>query len=86
MSDWDSIGGDTGQAPVLLAATFANTPTSTASDVDVVLDATPDVVFERVPWAPRIGAGGALVLPHKGGRCLVAFDDQGNPWITMWEA
>jgi hypothetical protein len=35
------------------------------------------------PWTPRPTDGG-IDLPSRGDRCLVALDDNGNPWVIGW--
>lgn len=35
-------------------------------------------------WSPRLDTEGAVLLPEKGDRALVAIDDAGNEWIVEW--
>lgn len=37
-------------------------------------------LFGPCPWMPR-----GDVLPTRGDRCLVVFDDDGAPWVIAWE-
>lgn len=83
------------------AGTIAETATTTADQIPVLLDAfDPGLQFGPCRWMPRLTTvtvnvaetGEAAhnitvaqaVLPTRGDRCLVEFDDSGIPWITCW--
>lgn len=67
--------------PKLLTGFALNSPDSPDSHLMVEIEQ-----FGRQPWGPAPfmpKPGGAV--PVKGTRLLVAIDEQGNPWVVVWE-
>ena len=72
--------------PQCYAAVIANTPATLADDVYVTMPGVDDEQNKWGPchWAPRIGTGGAVVLPTAGDAAVVVLDDAKQHWILTW--
>lgn len=62
--------------------TVSDAPASVTDTMLVTIDGIDGGEHEYgpCPWGPERAAG----LPAVGDRVLVAFSDNGEPWVTMW--
>src|SRR4051794_29938640 len=74
--------GDHAPPVKLWDGTILDTATAAGDLLRVALPGADNSRHEHgpCPWMPRRTA-----MPTTGDRCLVAFDDDGNPWIVVWE-
>lgn len=91
MSLDDLIGGPKRTTGTNVARGMVNrAPLTATSEMTVVLLNYASSLEHRVPasnWMPRWTTGATavtVVLPAKGDRCLVAFDDDGDAWVPVW--
>ena len=68
--------------PGIYVATVTRAPAAVGGRLDLSIDADPAVTYEQVPWSPHPGP----TYPQMGTRCLVVFDDRGDPGLVAWEA
>ena len=66
-------------SPQAHRGSFLTAPGSVTDLADVVLEQAEGVRFDDVRWMPR-----GATLPTVGDLCLVALDDEGDPWVTAW--
>lgn len=60
---------------------IAAAPTDIDQRVSVrIPDMNQDLVFPNVRWQTR----DAVTLPQRGDSCLVAFDNDHEPWVIAW--
>lgn len=71
---------------LLLQGTVASNPVDVDDPAYVVVPSrSPIHRWGPAPYSPRIEPGGATyAIPSRGDRCLVAFDDEDQPWIIEW--
>lgn len=65
----------------LWAGTILDTASVATDEVRVTLPGADGARHAHgpCPFVPR-----GAVLPSEGDRCLVAIDDEGDPWIVCW--
>jgi len=87
---WASLLRDHETASGLFEGEIAGDATGPADKVPVTLQAFDrNQRFGPAPFAPMVDAIGAVLLPNRGDRCVVALaetDEPGEPevWIIGW--
>lgn len=72
--------------PVLWEAIVATDPTNSTDPVFVTIAGKDDDLYRYgpCPWSPRIHDADEYATPTRGDRALVAFSDDGSPWVIQW--
>jgi hypothetical protein len=82
--------GPTDSGGALFAGHFDEDADSLDSTLLVTIDSfDPDVTWGPAHWMPRVDDGGAVVLPRKNDKCVVALAESEIPgtaevWIVAW--
>lgn len=72
--------------PNLVTATIRQAPAALTDELTVVIPSFADHHFYEVRyWSPRVDADGDTALPEAGDAGLIAFADDGEPWLVAWQ-
>lgn len=79
--DWRDLIPETAEGRMVWFGIVAAAAVDLSTLIPVII---PDF-DENLQWGPcRWQARDAISLPAKGDECLVAIDNQHNPWIIAW--